>query len=558
MSVTGKKRLKIYTVISVVLIVNALILFISYFSPGAYAENLMMGIKAKGTVDNGEIPDEYTDAVIDFSIELFKRAHTAGQNSVIAPFSVYSSLAMTANGASGDTLKQFEDVLGNGMSIDKINKYTSNVQSRFPNEADMKIETVNSIWFDRNIYPSREFLQENADYYDIDMFKINLEDENKAIDRINMWIKERTNGKVEKLIDELDPGSILMVNTMFFDGKWLSEAFKGHISTTIFYMADNTGVEVEFMTDRLKYIKNDMSTGFICPYAGDYSFVALLPNFDVSVDEYIADLSGEDFKSLINFDTKEKCVANMPKFKYGYSVDMKDMICDMGITGNEFSRIIGNSKQRFETLLSDINNKTDIEVNEERTVVGTSSSTTVPVKDEPSAANFVELNRPFVYAIVENSTKIPLFIGSVNTFEGEIYKTVSPTKGIYTEIYDDFQYEVFELSYNTVYNIQKYLGTEDSVDIQVNTFGGIKEKAFEGNQFIEEIKIDMPLMTCLGDRAFADCKNLKDIYFYSDIINEVGKDIFKGSDNVVIHCYEDYKNIRKYAEENNIQVEIIK
>ena len=467
---------------------------------------------------------------------------------------------MAANGAGGDTLKQFEDALGRGMSIDNINQYTHSFLKKFPNEDGVEINAVNSIWFDKGVQPNKGFLQSNLDYFNADMFKVDFKDESGAVDIVNMWAKDKTNGIIENAIEEIDKdATMLLINTMMFDGEWLLEDFKHNVEKASFYMADNLSVMAEYMNSTLSYISNERATGFICPYKKDYSFIALLPNIDITIDEYTEGLSSEEFSNVVDFETDKKCVARMPKFKYEYNVEMKDSIENMGINGNDFSNMWATAI-RGETKIGSVYSSAKIEVNEERTIAGVSSTTAMITRSGASEVNYVTLNRPFVYAIVENDSKIPLFIGTVNSIEGETYETEWQPKGLFTSEDEVFQYELFDGE--LIGAISKYIGEAESV-VLPNIYAedglqywinNVRDNAFNGNDIIKNITVEN-VFWYLGDNAFANCRNLENIYFYEDV-SEIGKDIFKGSDKLVIHCRKS-SEIYKYALANKLKIEII-
>ena len=76
-----------------------------------HAEDLMDGIKPNQMID-AYLTDEQTDAIADFSVKLFQNTATGAENPLISPVSVLCALAMTANGAQGETLAQMEKVFG--------------------------------------------------------------------------------------------------------------------------------------------------------------------------------------------------------------------------------------------------------------------------------------------------------------------------------------------------------------------------------------------------------------------------------------------------------------
>ena len=84
------------------------------------ANDLMKDVPAKA-VDVLPDMDAGAAAASDFGVRLFKTSMEEGKNTLISPLSVLYALAMTANGADGETLAQMEQVLG--MDVDNLNSY---------------------------------------------------------------------------------------------------------------------------------------------------------------------------------------------------------------------------------------------------------------------------------------------------------------------------------------------------------------------------------------------------------------------------------------------------
>ena len=78
----------------------------------------------------------FADSYADFAIKAFQNSYEAGKNTMISPYSVINALAMTANGASGETLEQMESVLCGtaDCSLDLLNRELQRLQSSMPKE----------------------------------------------------------------------------------------------------------------------------------------------------------------------------------------------------------------------------------------------------------------------------------------------------------------------------------------------------------------------------------------------------------------------------------------
>ena len=142
------------------------------------AESLMDGVKARDVVPLDDISSHNT-AVTDFAVRLLNATDESGKNVFISPVSVIAALAMTANGADGDTLSEMERVLG--MTSDELNLYLYTYLNSLPNGDKYKLSVANSIWFtdDDNLTVNKDFLQKNADYYGAEIYKAPFNNQTK-------------------------------------------------------------------------------------------------------------------------------------------------------------------------------------------------------------------------------------------------------------------------------------------------------------------------------------------------------------------------------------------
>ena len=126
-------------------------------------EDLMQG-KTPGKV-SGVCELEGEKVILtDFGVRLFQESFENHKNTLISPLSVIYALAMTANGAKGETLEEMEAVLG--MPVSELNEYLYSYKNRLPQDDKYKMSLANSIWFtdDERFTVNDEFLQMNADY----------------------------------------------------------------------------------------------------------------------------------------------------------------------------------------------------------------------------------------------------------------------------------------------------------------------------------------------------------------------------------------------------------
>ena len=391
------------------------------------ANDLMKDVPAKA-VDVLPNMDAGAAAAADFGVRLFKTSMEEGKNTLISPLSVLYALAMTANGAEGETLAQMEQVLG--MDVDNLNSYMLAYLDLLPESKDYKMSLANSIWFkdDPNFAVEQSFLQTNADYYGAGAYKAAF-DEGTRND-INNWVKEHTDGMIPEIIDEIPDEAIMyLVNALAFDAKWADEYEEHQIREGRFTMEDGTRQDVDMMhSEEYTYLEDDMATGFIKYYKDrKYAFVAMLPNEGVSVSQYVDSLTGEHLRELLNNPQDLTVFASIPKFETEYDIEMSEVLQEMGMTDAfdwrvaDFSKLGTYNVDGMNICINRVLHKTFISVSEQGTRAGAATAVEMVAEGAMEIVEFKEvvLDRPFVYMLIDCETNLPFFIGTMMNVNGD-------------------------------------------------------------------------------------------------------------------------------------------
>ncbi len=355
----------------------------------------------------------------DFAVRLFQKALDANENTMISPVSVLYALAMTANGAKGDTLAEMEAVLGT--SISDLNAYLKAYMDALPNGDKYKLSIANSIWLtnDERFTAKPNFLQTNADYYGAGIFQVPFND--ATCRDINNWVKKNTDGMIKEILDEISPYAVMyLVNAMAFDAEWKDIYKDTQVCDGVFTTEDGDEQKVEMMhSEERYYLEDENATGFIKHYADSkYAFVALLPKEGMSVAEYIQTLTGEGIASMLANPRQTSVQATMPKFESEYSVEMSEILKAMGMQDAFDSQTADFTGLGTSTagniFISRVLHKTYIAVDERGTKAG--AATVVEMADGAAMIEEVRevvLDRPFVYMIIDCEANLPLFIGTL-------------------------------------------------------------------------------------------------------------------------------------------------
>ena len=391
------------------------------------ANDLMKDVPAKA-VDVLPDMDAGAAAAADFGVRLFKTSMEEGKNTPISPLSVLYALAMTANGADGETLAQMEQVLG--MDVDNLNSYMLAYLDLLPETKDYKMSLANSIWFkdDPDFIVEQSFLQTNADYYGAGAYKAAFDECTR--NDINNWVKEHTDGMIPEILDEIPDEAIMyLVNALAFDAKWADEYEEHQIRVGRFTMEDGTRQDVDMMhSEEYTYLEDDLATGFIKYYKDrKYAFVAMLPDEGVTVSQYVDSLTGEHLRELLNNPQDVTVFASIPKFETEYDIEMSEVLQEMGMTDAfdwqvaDFSKLGTYNVDGMNICINRVLHKTFISVTEQGTRAGAATAVEMVAEGAMEIVEFKEvvLDRPFVYMLIDCETNLPFFIGTMMNVNGD-------------------------------------------------------------------------------------------------------------------------------------------
>ena len=378
----------------------------------AYTADEITGLEADETFINRQT---------EFYLDLFQNSaeQSKGENLLVSPYSVSQALAMTANGADGQTKSEMESVLGNDIELEKLNQYLYAQRISQPDTDTCKLSTANSIWIRDGFNVRPDFLQTNANYYGADAFHAPFDD--STVDDINHWIDYHTDNMIPQMLDNI-PDNIVMylINAVAFDGKWETSYQDSDVSKRDFTAYDGTAQSVDMMHSEKEYmyLKDEHAQGFYKYYAGRrYAFAAMLPDEDISIDDYVAGLTPESLHETLANPKYELFSTNIPKFSYEYEIKLNDTLSEMGMPTAFTDAADFSGMSDISLCINEVRHKTFIDVSE----TGTKAAAVTIIGTEPTSVQLpsfeITLDRPFVYYIVDTETYLPVFMGMVTTIK---------------------------------------------------------------------------------------------------------------------------------------------
>ena len=357
----------------------------------------------------------------DFGIELFRQIvsqDTTPGNIFISPTSIALALAMTYNGAAGDTKTAMEIVLKKvGLTADEINtSYKSLIGALVTVDPKVLLEIANSIWYREGFNVLPEFVTANQDYYNARVSALDFSDP-VAPDVINGWVNDNTHGRIEEIVEVISPETVMfLINAIYFKGIWQHEFDTDNTAEGDFYLQSGpVAVEMMKQTTALWHTSNEILSIVELPYGqGNFSMLVLLPQSGKTTGDVVSALTPGNWEIWMNTMTEKNVDLQLPKFTFEYKNQLNEELEALGMgvafTGSaDFSNINGTGGLQLSKVL----HKSFVEVNEEGTEAAAVTSVEIEVTSAGPENTPFSVDRPFLFAIRENSTGTILFIGLV-------------------------------------------------------------------------------------------------------------------------------------------------
>ena len=383
--------------------------------------------------------EEVNQALSAFGLELLRLARDGGKSSVlVSPLSVALALSMAANGAEGETLAQFQEVLGGGTDLVELNEACAQLMVDYQNLAgSTKCSIANSLWVDPEGQIKDEFIGKCRGIFDAQVFAAELSAPGIVKD-LNGWVSKHTNKLIPEIINEPfdEDAALLLANALYLKNKWLSEFDPLSTHERDFRHEDGSSTRMDFLSKHnatLSYLQGKGAQGVVLPYDdGRLAFFALIPDerpedgtpFTMNctptelLGAWLYTLDGDSLTRLIN--NREDALFlsfAMPKFSAEWKGNLEDILPELGledafdVARADFSSLGENP---YGYYIDKVVHAAKIEVNEK----GTEAAAATVVEANGGAAPpppegiTLVLDRPFLYGIVDLYTGVPLFLGT--------------------------------------------------------------------------------------------------------------------------------------------------
>ena len=346
-----------------------------------------------------------------FALSFFKNVNAIvekGENVVVSPYSAGVALSMLAEGAEGETRAEFDNAL-NGCIFKAED---------LGNNDTITVKSSNSVWVDNNFSIRNSYT--NLLEKDFDAFIDALSFADPAtVKAINDWCAENTNGKIDEIIDRLDPSAVMvLVNALYFNAPWEDEFSPENTYETDFHgQTKNSKVKMMSRNGRMNYAEYYGCQMVELPYAGGrYSMIVILPPAGMDADAMMQYLGESVYDMAMGMFQPRQVKFKMPKAKIETSLILNQALKNMGIksaftSAADFKGIAAMGP----LVLDQVKQKCYIDISEKGTEAAAVTSAQIRLTSMRPEPDTVEMtvDRPYLFVINDKTNDNILFAGKI-------------------------------------------------------------------------------------------------------------------------------------------------
>ena len=352
---------------------------------------------------------------------LFKALARKPGNIVLSPYSIGTAMAMALAAASGETEIEMASVLGLALPRERIDSANAAVLASFntASSATFQLHVANAVMLTKNgTQSSQDYIDVLRDDYAAEVFR------GADLATVNRWVKEKTVGKIDSILDRLDPmAALVLLDAIYFKGRW-ETPFRAEATQKETFHLVNGDIKVPTMRVRADFALAERPgyRAIRMPYAGGRaSMIVVLP--DGGTTDVVARFDDDEMRSLLAalHGPGRSTDLALPRFKINFKAALIDAFADMGMhqafnaKAADFSGMTGKPLTGRRLAIDQIVHRAFIDVAEDGTEAAAATGISiVATAMRPTPVETFRVDRPFLFAVIDEETGAVLFEGRVD------------------------------------------------------------------------------------------------------------------------------------------------
>lgn len=375
-----------------------------------------------GHLNNTDVPAPsaaFIQSYNGFGLNLLRKLCQCDQsekNVFISPASITIALGMTANGAKGQTADEFRTALNvPDETAETFNQNCLALQSLITGSDRFKL--ANSLWLSNACQKNirADFLNTDKRYFGASVNAINfLSTQAAAV--LNQWVLKNTGNRINPHFKTFKPNTVMkIINTIYFKSGW-TDKFT-NVSKPENFQTPQGAKSVQYMSRNAShYFENRLLQGIVLPYNDKKtSMLILLPKTNLT--GMLGKLTAADLSAYVkqNINSKAEIDLTMPYVRLQYTTSLNKALKELGLHS-----AFDSGKADFGAMTKDTGNLciSDVEhityLNIDKTGTEAAAATNVGIISSFNTnPKTMDVNRPFLTAIVNNDTGAILFLGAI-------------------------------------------------------------------------------------------------------------------------------------------------
>ncbi len=341
---------------------------------------------------------------VEYSSKLLKEVYDKNTNVLLSDLTLNPGLTFFYKEGNEKVKSELKGYFGLEPEL-LIGNY-NNIHKRYKG-AFRKVSFASSIWIKDGSNSISESAKDTAK-------KLNFETKaDFSADKMNKWIKKKSHNKVEGNISDGDLADAhsVIISTLYFNEKWKTKYEKKDIREGTFYGESGDDQVTYLKSDENIYMETTNARGFMRPYKDEgLYFVGMIPNENKTIKDI-------NISELFKNKKPTSVSVEIPEFEYSSDIDFDTVLPKMNVKSIfEYGNLEGIAPQLYVKRVYQMNY---IKVDRNGT-----QAVSVDFNIDKQWGSIVQprtvfLDKPFIFAIYDETIDQILFIGQVNNIRNQ-------------------------------------------------------------------------------------------------------------------------------------------